>query len=82
MAALSKFLNEPVLQNLAESGVYWDEIASISELGEEDVYDATVPGVHNFVANDIVVHNSLEQDSDIVMFLLRREYYDLMTNQD
>lgn len=76
MAALSKFLNEPVLQNLAESGVYWDEIASISELGEEDVYDATVPGVHNFVANDIVVHNSLEQDSDIVMFLLRREYYD------
>jgi len=32
--------------------------------------------VHNFVANDIIVHNSLEQDSDLVMFLLRREYYD------
>lgn len=64
------------LQQLAESDVYWDEISSIKELGVEDVYDATVPGVHNFVANDIIVHNSIEQDSDIVMFLLRREYYD------
>jgi replicative DNA helicase len=45
-------------------------------LGIEDVYDATVDGVHNFVANDIIVHNSLEQDSDVVIFLLRREYYD------
>jgi replicative DNA helicase len=45
-------------------------------LGVEDVYDATVEHVHNFVANDIIVHNSIEQDSDIVMFLLRREYYD------
>ncbi|MCX6994857.1 MAG: replicative DNA helicase [Chlamydiae bacterium] len=59
-----------------ESDVYWDEVLSIIELGEEDVYDATVEGVHNFVANDIIVHNSIEQDSDIVMFLLRREYYD------
>lgn len=56
--------------------IYWDEIDSIEQLGIEDVYDATVPGVHNFVANDIIVHNSIEQDSDIVMFLLRRDYYD------
>jgi replicative DNA helicase len=76
MGTLSRFFNDPALQNLAESDVYWDEISSITKLGEEDVYDATVPGVHNFVANDIVVHNSLEQDSDVVMFLLRREYYD------
>ena len=54
----------------------WDEIASISEIAIEDVYDATVDHVHNFVANDIIVHNSIEQDSDIVIFLLRREYYD------
>ncbi len=76
MSTLSRFLEDPFLQKLSESGVYWDEIISIKELGIEDVYDATVPGVHNFVANDIVVHNSLEQDSDVVMFLFRREYYD------
>lgn len=61
---------------LAESDIFWDEILSITELGEEDVYDATVPGVHNFVANDLIVHNSLEQDSDVVMLLFRRDYYD------
>ena len=76
MSSLGSVFNDPILQNLATSDVYWDEIVSIVELGEDDVYDATVPGVHNFVANDIVVHNSLEQDSDVVMFLLRREYYD------
>lgn len=56
--------------------ICFEKIISIQEEGIEDVYDATVPSVHNFVANDIVVHNSIEQDADIVMFLLRREYYD------
>jgi replicative DNA helicase len=61
---------------LMQSAVKWDEILSIKELGVEDVYDATVETVHNFVANDIIVHNSIEQDSDLVMLLLRRDYYD------
>jgi replicative DNA helicase len=64
------------LSDQMKSDVYWDEIAAIEESGMEDVYDATVENVHNFVANGIIVHNSIEQDSDIVMFLLRREYYD------
>lgn len=76
MHRLHQALNDNCLLTLAQSDVYWDEIISIEELGVEDVYDATVEGVHNFVANDIFVHNSIEQDSDIVMFLLRREYYD------
>ncbi len=76
MKTLHQTLPSKELLSLANSDVYWDEIISITELGEEDVYDATVENVHNFVANDILVHNSLEQDSDQVMFLLRREYYD------
>jgi hypothetical protein len=54
----------------------YDTITSIRPLGEKPVYDATVEGVHNFLANGIIVHNSIEQDADVVMFLLRREYYD------
>jgi replicative DNA helicase len=61
---------------LIPSDIFWDEISSITKLREEDVYDLTVDGVHNFVANDILVHNSIEQDADIVIFLVRREYYD------
>ncbi|MBN1914726.1 MAG: replicative DNA helicase [Parachlamydiales bacterium] len=55
---------------------HFEEILSIEVQEEEEVYDATVEGVHNFLANDLIVHNSIEQDSDLVMFLLRREYYD------
>ena len=43
---------------LATSDLWWDEVASIEPLGEQETYDLTVPGDHNFVANDIVVHNS------------------------
>jgi replicative DNA helicase len=66
---------------LALSDVYWDEIASVEPDGVEDVYDLTVEGLHNFVADDIVVHNSIEQDSDLVIFVYRDEYYNEESDQ-
>ncbi len=74
---IAKVLDSKELKNLAESDILWDEISSITSLGVEDVYDATVEGVHNFIANDIVLHNSIEQDADMVLFLYRPEYYGL-----
>jgi replicative DNA helicase len=66
---------------LATSDVYWDEIVSIEQDEVEEVYDLTVDGLHNFVADDIVVHNSIEQDADLVMFVYRDEYYNEDTDQ-
>jgi len=63
------------LLTLAKSDVYWDEIVSIEYSGEEEVFDLTVPGLHNFIANNIVVHNSIEQDADLVIMLYRDDYY-------
>ncbi|MCP4701683.1 MAG: replicative DNA helicase [Gammaproteobacteria bacterium] len=41
-----------------DSEIYWDEIVSIEPLGNKQVYDLTIPETHNFVANDICVHNT------------------------
>ncbi len=51
-------LGDAYLANLADSHVYWDTIKSIRYSGDKQVYDLTVPNVHNFVANDICVHNT------------------------
>ncbi len=60
---------------LASSDIYWDEIVSLEADGEAEVYDLTVPNLHNFIANNIVVHNSIEQDADLIIMLYRDEYY-------
>ncbi|HZB98123.1 MAG TPA: DnaB-like helicase C-terminal domain-containing protein, partial [Candidatus Sulfotelmatobacter sp.] len=59
------------LTKLAQSEVYWDKVARVEADGHEPVYDLTVEGLHNFVANDVIVHNSIEQDADVVLFLYR-----------
>jgi replicative DNA helicase len=46
------------LQYLATSDVYWDEIVAIESIGLGQVYDLTIPDTHNFVANDVCVHNT------------------------
>ncbi len=78
---ISKALDSPALSALAQSDIYWDEIVSIDSCGEMPVYDLTVDEHHNFVANDIVVHNSIEQDADLVMFIYRDEYYNPETDR-
>ena len=35
----------------------YTEVASVVEAGSEDVYDLTIDGTHNFLANGLVVHN-------------------------
>jgi DNA polymerase III alpha subunit len=46
----------------------WEQILSIIPSGEEMTYDLEVPGSHNFVANDFVVHNSHAASYGIVAY--------------
>ena len=59
-----------------DRAVIWDEIVSIVPDGEDDVYDLTVEDLHSFVAADIIVHNSIEQDADVVVFIYREDKYE------
>lgn len=58
LGALAAALGDAELAAMADSDVYWDEVVSIEPLGAKQVYDLTVPGTHNFVANDVCVHNT------------------------
>jgi replicative DNA helicase len=55
---IAQVLGSEPLKALATSDVYWDEIVAIEYVGDEQVYDLTVPQTHNFIANDICVHNT------------------------
>lgn len=73
MMRINNLVNDQTISDLANSDIYWDKIVSIRKIGVRNVYDATVENDHNFIANDIIVHNSLEQDSDVVLFIYRED---------
>ena len=73
---IAQILDDAELEMLATNDVYWDTIASVQSIGYQPVYDATVLGTHNFVANGINLHNSIEQDSDVVILLHREDQYE------
>ena len=64
---------------IAGSDVFWDRITSIESIGLRPVYDATVLGTHNFIANGTNLHNSIEQDADVVILLHREDAYERET---
>ena len=72
----AEVLGSETLREIASSDVYWDRIVSIQSLGPQPVYDATVKGTHNFIADGLISHNSIEQDSDVVILLHREDAYE------
>src|SRR5262249_45306948 len=52
------YFDSPQLQALADSSLYWDRVISIEPVGIQETYDLEVERDHNFLANDLVVHNS------------------------
>ncbi|MGI4790877.1 MAG: DnaB-like helicase C-terminal domain-containing protein [Janthinobacterium lividum] len=76
-AKFAESLKDELLSVWANSDLLWEEIKTIVPAGEEEVFDVTVPGCANFLANGIVAHNSgsIEAEADMVCFLYREAYY-------
>ncbi len=54
---LAQVAGDPYLEALVD-GPVWDVVDKIEPDGIEQVFDITVPRLHNFVANDLIIHNS------------------------
>ncbi len=76
LGRVADLLDDAELDIMAVNDLFWDEVVAIEPDGEEQVFDATVVGSHNFVANGIAVHNSIEQDADMVILLHREDAYE------
>ncbi|MFC3860306.1 replicative DNA helicase [Deinococcus antarcticus] len=57
-ARYAAVLDDPHLTLLGSDALYWDDIVSIEDAGEKQVYDLTVPGDANFIAADFYLHNT------------------------
>jgi 7-cyano-7-deazaguanine synthase in queuosine biosynthesis len=54
----SAFLEVPALHTLVQSRLAFLQVESIEEISEEYMYDLSVEGAENFIANGILAHNS------------------------
>ncbi|WP_116947805.1 replicative DNA helicase [Jiangella endophytica] len=76
LSRVASVLGSAELEMYATNDLLWDEVVAIESLGEQDVYDATVMGTHNFIADGVATHNSIEQDADMVILLHREDAYE------
>ncbi len=50
--------DEIAVPDYSTGAIRWEKIISIKEQGEEHVYDLAIEDTRNFIANDIVAHNT------------------------
>lgn len=47
-----------LLQNLLDENIYFDEVTSLTDAGEQETFDVCMPETHSFICNSVVNHNT------------------------
>jgi len=78
VCVFDRFNFKKVLFNSSYStcdAVSFNCLLQVTVYGQAKSYDAWIPEVGNFICGDILVHNSIEQDADVVLMIYRENYY-------
>nr|YP_009736201.1 Replication helicase subunit [Scytosiphon promiscuus]YP_010147388.1 DNA replication helicase [Scytosiphon lomentaria]QDM58288.1 Replication helicase subunit [Scytosiphon promiscuus]QDM58431.1 Replication helicase subunit [Scytosiphon promiscuus]QQP22244.1 DNA replication helicase [Scytosiphon lomentaria]QTW91448.1 replication helicase subunit [Scytosiphon lomentaria]WAM64526.1 Replication helicase subunit [Scytosiphon lomentaria] len=67
------------LNNSNKYSITWEKVNKISYYELAPVYDLHISNYSNYLTNHLVIHNSIEQDADIVIMLYREDYYNKET---
>ncbi len=73
---LGQAFSSDELLNIARGDVLWDPIVDITKVGEKKVYDLAVPPHSNFVASDVIVHNSVAKKKRGLLEEQREKFVD------
>jgi replicative DNA helicase len=71
----------PIYNSKINSMIY-QLIKKIRYIGLKDVYDLEISNSKTFFYNQFILHNSIEQDADIVLMLYRDEYYNEKSSEE
>lgn len=63
----------------SNSFITWEKVIKIRYQKLASVYDLQISKFSNYLTNHLIVHNSIEQDADMVIMLYRDEYYNKET---
>ena len=81
---LTNFIGVKVItgfNSLYNSQVNWEKVRTINYERLLPVYDLQISNLSNYLSNTFIIHNSIEQDADMVIMLYRDEYYNKETNE-